>query len=430
MTKLEKQEIIIQTFWDQDGVFADFSQGLKNIGSSEDDVEKMWLDISKHPDFFYTLPKMKYADDVYKLMDSYKGIVLTGIICGDLETSLIQKKGWFMKHYNMDRVIVTDRLRKTDFMQPGDFLIDDNQDNINRWNEKGGIGIYYDGHNIEKLKQDLKDNGLINGSYSSELINRVRKLRSDKKFARNGYTCYLLDDHIKKQIQDYARKIFPSFSEEGTSYNLVCDHITRSFPALDDFTCDTYPEISIIGHIFDDEKGVQVFVCTVDNELRTPNDGYYHLTYALDNSDTAIENRGFKPKASDSKDVIKNKIEKYGLHSLWNLDVSERFNFRSEFRLIPILLQEKKIKPEVVRDISRKKYVFSDGISGYVEIQIKGDKKNVKYYYEKDGNRIIHNPDGPAIISLDSNKTIMSKFMVHNKNYKSLDDVVIQQFNL
>jgi 5'(3')-deoxyribonucleotidase len=428
MTTLEKQEITIRTFWDQDGVFADFLQGLKNIGSSEDDTDKMWIAISKHPNFFYDLPKMKYADEVFKLMNAYNGIVLTGIICGDLENSLIQKKNWFLKHYNMNRVIVTERLRKTDFMQPGDFLIDDNQDNIDRWNEKGGIGIYYDGHNINKLKEDLKNNGLINGSYSNELIERVKTLRSDKKYTRNGYTCFLLDDYTKRQIQDYAKKIFPYFSEDGTNYNLVCDHITRSFPALDDITYDTYPEISIVGHIFDDEKGVQVFVCTVDNELQTPTGSYYHLTYALDNSETAIKNRGFKPKASDSKEVITNKINKYGINSLFNIAITERFNFHAEFKLMPIILQEKKIKPEIVRDISRKKHVFSDGISGFIETQIKGNKKNIKYYYEEDGNRIIHNPDGPAIISLDVDTIIMSRFMVHNKNYRSLDDVETQQF--
>lgn len=406
----------IKFFCDMDGVFADFKTGIKHLNLETDDPSEMWYKINQKNNFWQSLPEMTNAKDLWNIILPLNPIMLSGISKSDVVGCEVGKRLWMQEHFNHSDVIVTDKELKPDFLYPGDILLDDTQENIDAWNAKGGIGIFYDGHpntvirNLNNLGITIDNNQV---TYSEEFLNKVSELR--KTYKRDGFTGYEIPKEIKNII---LNKFFNEFSEKtGNAYTFISHHITRRMPALDDYVINANPTINIVGHIQNDNIGVQLLICEVDGQIRRPDNNFYHITMALDNCDDSTQKRGHKPKASDSNIALTEFLWSHDIKDLYNISPIE---FTAEYHLFETEKQQKKYKQ--LQDIRkfREDIIFSDGIHGYKEILEQKDKKSEKYYYKSDEGNIMHNPDGPAIISIKKDKPAFIKWMKHGKPYKEL----------
>jgi len=410
------KNIIPRVFCDMDGVVADFEKGVSAFSSLESNI--MWIEIKKQLNFWESLSKMQNADILWNNIKQYHPIMLSGVIQGEEATTKDGKTRWMNDNFNFSdtddkiHVIVTDSKKKADFLYPGDILIDDKQENIDRWNEAGGIGILYTG-DVEFIKEKLDEiyesPGVINPDYQAQL----NTLRSE--YPKNAFSGYQIPDKMRSYLKQTFGVPFSDVTDNG--YSFICDHITRAMPAFDDVPDDAFPQISVVGRIFNDAKGVQTLICSVNDSVFRPDGRVYHITLALDNCQDSIEKRGFRPKAYDSNNVISDHIKEYGESSIYN--IPEPVIFFAPYQLFEIEKQAKKEKAIKVETKSRSGHVFSDGNEGFCETNKTQKGIMKKYYYIEDGKNVIHNPDGPAIINVDINgKVFFSQNMIHGKLVK------------
>ena len=152
-------------YLDMDGVIADFFGELQNFYGVDHwknipDKEKSILDL-RGTDFFARLPKFKTSDDLVEFIDKItdgKWAILSSPLRYDNKNSAFWKKHWLQKNnYVPDEAIFTGRKEKyaTDKNGNPNILIDDKDKNIQRWVEKGGIGIRYQANesDFDKLKE-------------------------------------------------------------------------------------------------------------------------------------------------------------------------------------------------------------------------------------------------------------------------------------
>ena len=142
-----------KVYVDMDGVIADFFKALEiKYGVQH------WKDINiaqsiselKGTDFFGTIPKFETSDKLVSHIDKLtKGewIILSSPLRYDNKNSAFWKRHWLDKHnYNPSDAIFTGRKEKYAINRAytkGNILIDDKPDNIQKWIDKGGIGILY-----------------------------------------------------------------------------------------------------------------------------------------------------------------------------------------------------------------------------------------------------------------------------------------------
>lgn len=414
---MNKRDIIPRVFCDMDGVVADFEKGVSQF--SNINSEKLWMEIKKQLNFWEYLPKMKDADALWNIIEIYHPIMLSGVIQGEETATKNGKTEWMNNNFYFSdlhetpiQVIVTDSKKKSDFLYPGDILIDDKQENIDRWNEAGGIGILYTG-DVQSIKNKLSEIYESPQIIRSEYQSIIDALRA--KYPKNAFSGYQIPD----KMRSYLKQEFGiQFSDEtNNAYSFVCDHITRAMPAYDDLPEDAYPKIAVVGKIHDDAKGVQTLIASINNEIHRPDGRIYHITLALDNCENSIEQRGFRPKAYDSNTVIQDYIKEHDESALYNL--SEPVLFFAPYQLFETEKQAKKEKAIKVETKTRSHHSFSDGKEGFCEINKTQKGVMTKYYYVEDGKNVIHNPDGPAIINIDINgKVFFSQNMINGKLIK------------
>ena len=152
-----------QIFIDLDGVMADFDRYFferfgKVCQIMEDD--EMWALIDTHePDFFYNLPMMPDAIEIFaKALEYTNPIFLTACPKHTYHNAAEQKKAWVRKHICQNTLVlpVLGGINKRCFIQKqGDILIDDFEKNINAWTENGGYGILHT--SVQETKKELHD---------------------------------------------------------------------------------------------------------------------------------------------------------------------------------------------------------------------------------------------------------------------------------
>lgn len=153
---------VTKVFCDVDGVLADFDNGTKKYTST---FNNNWSDLPD--DFFTKLDKLPGSTELVNSLQKEFGenfYILTAIPKrkrGKISLRAKQDKiEWLTKNFGIpsNKIIVVYREEKRDFADPNSILIDDTSQNIQEWEEAGGIGIYYKNYKqaLETIKNRVK----------------------------------------------------------------------------------------------------------------------------------------------------------------------------------------------------------------------------------------------------------------------------------
>ena len=142
-----------KVYVDMDGVIADFFLALEK---KYDVAHWKHLDIEnciselRGTDFFATVPKFTTSDTLIKYIDALTNgqwNILSSPLQDDNNNSTFWKKYWLTKHnYKPKDAIFTsekEKYARNRAYTVGNILIDDKPSNIQKWIDKGGIGILY-----------------------------------------------------------------------------------------------------------------------------------------------------------------------------------------------------------------------------------------------------------------------------------------------
>ena len=137
-----------QLFLDCDGVLADFDKGATAIlGMKPRAFEKrhgpgrFWAKLARAPDFYFGLPLLDGAMELFEAVEHLDPIILTGLPIGNWAAD--QKVRWAARYFPNTRIITTMARDKRNHGAPGDVLVDDQLRHAGRWEEMGGIFIHH-----------------------------------------------------------------------------------------------------------------------------------------------------------------------------------------------------------------------------------------------------------------------------------------------
>ena len=148
-------------YCDLDGVLVDFDKGYKELtGKSPKeagDGPEFWEPIHKAGAAFWI--KLKWMPDgkeLWNYVEQYNPIILSAP--SQEESSRIGKRVWRKNTLPDTKMILTPARFKQKYSEENNILIDDREDNIQQWKDKGGIGILHT--STENTIKQLKDLGL------------------------------------------------------------------------------------------------------------------------------------------------------------------------------------------------------------------------------------------------------------------------------
>ncbi len=142
---------------DMDGVICDFDGAFYAMtGISTDNVndDEMWSQIAAHGKvrFFSEMPWMSGGKELWSFVnDNFLQVkILTALGRSDASDGGQTSRGkrmWLRTNIpsmqDSDIIMVANRHKKKQYSKPGDIIIDDNQEVIQGWLKKGGIGILH-----------------------------------------------------------------------------------------------------------------------------------------------------------------------------------------------------------------------------------------------------------------------------------------------
>lgn len=158
--RLKEEETQYTIYCDLDGVLVDFNQGYKNLtGITPEQAnqlgkEKFWEPIAKSgAKFWITLKWMKDGKQLWDYIKKYDPKLLSAP--SREESSRIGKRVWVKRELPGVKLILRNADQKQQFATPTSILIDDRKENIEQWENKGGIGIFHTDtqSTINKLKK-------------------------------------------------------------------------------------------------------------------------------------------------------------------------------------------------------------------------------------------------------------------------------------
>ena len=138
-----------QLFLDCDGVLADFDRyatSLLGLPPREFEArhgrKEFWRRIATHPDYFFQLPLMADARELWDAVAHLNPVILTGVPLGNWAAP--QKMRWAERHFPGARMITTMARAKREHMEaPGDILVDDSLTFRELWEEAGGVFVHH-----------------------------------------------------------------------------------------------------------------------------------------------------------------------------------------------------------------------------------------------------------------------------------------------
>ncbi len=153
-------------YLDCDGVLADFDKGAAAIlGMKPKAFEhrhglgRFWQKLAQAPDFYFSLPLMPDAMQLYDAVKHLDPVILTGLPRGNWASD--QKMRWAAQHFPGVRMITCMARDKRDHAKEGDVLVDDNKKYRHLWEQAGGIFVHHKNaaDSIEELRTyfDLKE---------------------------------------------------------------------------------------------------------------------------------------------------------------------------------------------------------------------------------------------------------------------------------
>ena len=161
LKEVEEQKYTI--YCDMDGVLVDFDKGYKDltgINTKEADAKGskfFWEPISKAGASFWI--RLKWMPDGKQLWDYIKQYNPSLLSAPSREeSSKIGKRVWVKRNLPGVKLILANAINKQNYSGENQILIDDREDNITQWRDKGGIGIFHTSA-ADTIKQ-LKELGL------------------------------------------------------------------------------------------------------------------------------------------------------------------------------------------------------------------------------------------------------------------------------
>lgn len=140
-----------ELYLDMDGVFANFVKGVEDLCGmnfeTTTDKGLIWKKINKASTFWAQLEWLEEGrvlwDFIKQHRSSFKLIsMLTGWPVGD-QKGIREKTEWAHREMQKMPVLVTKRKDKAQYADARSILIDDHPENIQLWQEKGGVGILH-----------------------------------------------------------------------------------------------------------------------------------------------------------------------------------------------------------------------------------------------------------------------------------------------
>ena len=135
-----------QLYLDCDGVLADFDRGATELlGMTPKAYQKrhgigpFWKKLARAPDFYFGLPLLPDAMQLFDAVRHFDPIILTGLPVGNWAAD--QKVRWAALHFPGTRIITTMARDKRDHAKQGDVLVDDQIRHAHLWEEAGGIFV-------------------------------------------------------------------------------------------------------------------------------------------------------------------------------------------------------------------------------------------------------------------------------------------------
>lgn len=153
------ERIELMIFCDMDGVLVDFDgEFFKNHGILPHKLprQELWQIVLDTKDYWVNLPKLKDADKLVNYLKKYGFQILTGLPQYGFDKAEKEKKQWLKNNYGIvDGVICCLSKDKQNYGKAKDILIDDRPNNIEKWEEMGGIGILHTSadETIKKLQE-------------------------------------------------------------------------------------------------------------------------------------------------------------------------------------------------------------------------------------------------------------------------------------
>ena len=155
-----------QLYLDCDGVLADFDRGATAIlGMKPKAFEhrhglgKFWQKLAQAPDFYFSLPLLPDAMQLFNAVKHLDPIILTGLPRGNWAAD--QKMRWAAEHFPGVRMITCMARDKRNHAREGDVLVDDMEKYRHLWEQAGGIFVHHRSaaESIEALREyfDLKE---------------------------------------------------------------------------------------------------------------------------------------------------------------------------------------------------------------------------------------------------------------------------------
>ena len=148
-----------QLFLDCDGVLADFNHGAAAVlGMQPKAFEKrhgigrFWAKLARTPDFYFGLPLLPGATELFDAVKHLDPVILTGLPQGGWAAD--QKVRWAAKHFPGTRIITTNARNKRAHGKAGDVLVDDMLKHAHLWEEMGGVFVHH--RSVEETLERLK----------------------------------------------------------------------------------------------------------------------------------------------------------------------------------------------------------------------------------------------------------------------------------
>jgi hypothetical protein len=137
-----------QLYLDCDGVLADFDKGATALlglppraYEARHGIGRFWQKLATAPDFYFGLPLLPDAMDLFEAVKHLHPVILTGLPRGNWAAD--QKVRWAAQHFPGTRIITTMARDKRDHAKEGDVLVDDQLRHRHLWEEVGGIFVHH-----------------------------------------------------------------------------------------------------------------------------------------------------------------------------------------------------------------------------------------------------------------------------------------------
>ena len=137
-----------RVFLDCDGVLADFDKGATAVlglppraYEKRHGIGRFWQKLAQAPDFYFSLPLMDDAMELFYAVRHLDPIILTGLPRGNWAAA--QKQRWAAEHFPGTRIITCMARDKYRHMEGADVLVDDRADHRDKWEAAGGIFVHH-----------------------------------------------------------------------------------------------------------------------------------------------------------------------------------------------------------------------------------------------------------------------------------------------